>query len=138
MNDAVKGISKMLEKMDIHYDLTEDESGLVISLLSEELGITIRYLIDTTTYEDGSYKLTIFTSELVKVKNEIEVLKTLNDINWNNSFITYLISDKKQVHIRIETLDNIENIANDSITFIRSIIDNLEANYDKIMKSNWS
>ena len=138
MNEAVKRISERLKELDINYELTEEKNGLIISLLSEEIDLSVRYLIDTMKFEDGTYKLTIFTSELLKVKNEFEVLKVLNDINWNSSFIHYLVSEKKQVHIKIDSIDTIDSIANDAVGLISDVVHSLEENYDKIMKSNWS
>lgn len=138
MNEAIESISKKLEEIDIHYELTEEKDGLIISLLNDELGVSITYLINILQYEDGSYKLTIFTGELAKIKNEFEVLKTISDINFNSSFVSYIVRENKHLHIRVETIDTLENIANDSMMFIKNINDSLEKNYGKIMKSNWS
>lgn len=138
MNEAAKEIKSKFEELDINYELTDNKNGIMFELLNEKTGILTNYLIDTMEFKDRTYKLTIFTGNLLKVKNEFEVLKILNNINWQNSFIYYFISEEKQVHIKLESIETLENIANDSIGFISSISENLEKNYDNIMKSNYS
>ena len=138
MNEAIKKIIKKLDELEIKYELLEGEKSLIMSLLSEETGISVRFIICTTEFDDGTYQLTIMTGDLLKVKNELELLKTLNSINWNGAFVYYLVSDEKEVHIRVDTITTKENVEGDVISFLREIIKSLEENYDAIMKSNWS
>lgn len=138
MNEAIKKITKKLDELEMKYELLEGENSLIMSLLSEEIGLSVRFLISTTEFDDGTYQLIIMTGYLLKVKNELELLKTLNNINWNGAFVYYLVSNEKEVHIKVDTITTKENVDVDTITFLREIINSLEENYDSIMKSNWS
>lgn len=138
MNEAIKLITKKLEEGEIEYQLLEDNKSLIMSLYSEKTGLTIKFLISTDEVDNDIYSLTVMTGDLLKVKNEFELLKTLNNINWNTSFICYVVSDEKDVHIKMNSFTTSKRIADDTISFLSEIINNLEENYDIIMKSNWS
>lgn len=138
MNKAIKNLTSRLEKAEIHYELTEDKNGVVFDLLIESIGVTVRYLVDTFKYDDGTYKFVIFTGGLIKVKNEYEILKTLNKINFAVPFINFFVSEEGKIHIKVESLDSEETLDADVIEFISSISNTLEENYDSIMKSNWT
>ena len=138
MKEAIKKITKKLKEIDINYELSDDNTGVIISLYNEKTDLSVRYLISLNEFNDGSFGLTIFTSDILKVKNEIEVLKTLNQINWNNNFIYYFISEEKKVHMKANSFETIDNVAQDSLSLIREINNCLEIDYEKIMKSNWS
>ena len=138
MNEAIKLITKKLEEGEIGYQLLENNKSLIMSLYSEKTGLTIKFLISTDEVDDDIYSLTVMTGDLLKVKNEFELLKTLNNINWNKSFICYVVGDEKDVHIKMNSFTTSKSIADDTISFLSEIIDNLEENYDIIMKSNWS
>lgn len=138
MNEAIKKISKNLDQLELHYEYTENSNGIILNLLSEELGISIRYLIDLDENKDKSYTLTIITSDVLRVKNEYKVLKVINEINYKTNFIVYCIDEDKDLRVKFNTFDTIEIIADNCIGFLREVINNIESNYDKIMKANWS
>ena len=138
MNEAIKKITKKLDELEITYELLEGEKSLIMPLLNEATGLSVRFIIDTTAFDDGTYQLTIMTGGLLKVKNELELLKTLNRLNWNGAFVYYLVSDEKEVHIKVDTITTKQSVDSDTIIFLREIIKSLEENYDSIMKSNWT
>lgn len=138
MNEATKNIKKELENLDITYETTSDKNSIIFQLFNEQLNIPIRYLIQTVEFDNDEYLLTIMTSSIFKVKNELNVLKTINNLNWNNTIINYLISDEQNTHVILKTFDTLNSISEDVIVFVKEITDDLEKNYDELMKSNWS
>lgn len=138
MNEATKNIKKELENLDITYETTSDKNSIIFQLFNEQLNISIRYLIQTVEFDNDEYLLTIITSSIFKVKNELNVLKTINNLNWNNTIINYLISDEQNTHVILKTFDTLNSISEDVIVFVKEITDDLEKNYDELMKSNWS
>ena len=140
MNKALKEVIKKIEEIDIKYQITDEKDGIMISLYNEVLERSIIYLITIIDIGNNNYILSVITGGIFKVKNEIELLKTLNEINWENgtSLINYSISTENEVHVKANSFDTFEDIANDSIVFVKNINDDLEQNYEKIMKSNWA
>ena len=140
MNKALKEVIKKIEEIDIKYQRTDEKDGIMISLYNEVLERSIIYLITIIDIGNNNYILSVITGGIFKVKNEIELLKTLNEINWENgtSLINYSISTENEVHVKANSFDTFEDIANDSIVFVKNINDDLEQNYEKIMKSNWA
>lgn len=138
MNEAIKQISKNLDQIKMHYEYTDDKNGIILNLISEELGFSLRYLIDVGKNNDESYTLNIFTSDILKVKNEYNVLKVINKINYDSNFFIYCIGENNDLHVKFNTFDTLESIATDALVFLRELINNIESNYDEIMKANWS
>ena len=83
MNDAIKKITQSIEEIGYHYEYSDDKNGIVLVLESKEIGITLRYLIHTMENTDNSYTITIFTSELFKLKaeNENKMLRMISRLN---------------------------------------------------------
>lgn len=140
MNKALKEVIKKIEEIDIKYQITDEKDGIMISLYNEILERSIIYLITIIDIGNNNYILSVITGGIFKVKNEIKLLKTLNEINWENgtSLLNYSISTENEVHVKANSFDTFEDIANDSIAFVKNINDDLEQNYEKIMKSNWA
>lgn len=138
MNKAIKQITEKLDEIKINYEISNDINGIILSLSCETLGISIKFFIGTIELKDDFYIIQILTSELLKMKNENEVLKILNKINWESNFITYCANENKNVQIKFYFFYSIENLADNALEIIKEMLESLEKNYDTIMKANWS
>ena len=136
MNDGLESVKERLDENDIAY--TEEDNTLIINNYNKEIGLSIRYIIVVAETVKPTYKITVISSSITKANNELEMLKTLNNINNKESIIRYVMSDEKTIHIMAVTLSQLNVVADDALTLLLCLDQDITENYKELMKSNWS
>lgn len=137
MNDGTKKVIEKLEEIGLGYTSTENENLLVVSLGLEDLGVPIKYAMGIDNLEDDEYTIFIISGPITKINNEIEVLKLINEINWDSSYITYVINEG-EVKCKVESFSHLEAVVEDVLSLINLMNSSISKNYSKLMKSNWT
>ncbi len=136
MNEGLESVKERLDENDIAY--TEEDNTLIINNYNKEIGLSIRYIIVVAETVKPTYKITVISSSITKANNELEMLKTLNNINNKESIIRYVMSDEKTIHIMAVTLSQLNVVADDALTLLLCLDQDITENYKELMKSNWS
>ena len=136
MNEGLKKVKERLDENNIKY--VEDEDEIIINNYNDEIGMSIRYVIAAVETVKPTYRLVVISSSITKANNEIEMLKVINHLNNRESLIRYLISDEKNIHVMSINLSQIDVVADDALTLLLCLDQDIAENYKDLMKSNWS
>lgn len=136
MNEGLKKVKERLDENNIKY--VEDEDEIIINNYNDEIGMSIRYVIAAVETVKPTYRLVVISSSITKANNEIEMLKVINHLNNRESLIRYIISDEKNVHVMSINLSQIDVVADDALTLLLCLDQDITENYKELMKSNWS
>lgn len=136
MNEGLKKVKERLDENNIKY--VEDEDEIIINNYNDEIGMSIRYVIAAVETVKPTYRLVVISSSITKTNNEIEMLKVINHLNNRESLIRYIISDEKNIHVMSINLSQIDVVADDALTLLLCLDQDITENYKELMKSNWS
>ena len=136
MNEGLKKVKERLDENNIKY--VEDEDEIIINNYNDEIGMSIRYVIAAVETVKPTYRLVVISSSITKANNEIEMLKVINHLNNRESLISYIISDEKNIHVMSINLSQIDVVADDALTLLLCLDQDIAENYKDLMKSNWS
>lgn len=136
MNEGLKKVKERLDENNIKY--VEDEDEIIINNYNDEIGMSIRYVIAAVETVKPTYRLVVISSSITKANNEIEMLKVINHLNNRESIIRYIISDEKNIHVMSINLSQIDVVADDALTLLLCLDQDITENYKELMKSNWS
>ena len=136
MNEGLKKVKERLDENNIKY--VEDEDEIIINNYNDEIGMSIRYVIAAVETVKPTYRLVVISSSITKANNEIEMLKVINHLNNRESLIRYIISDEKNIHVMSINLSQIDVVADDALTLLLCLDQDIAENYKDLMKSNWS
>ncbi len=136
MNEGLKKVKERLDENSIKY--VEDEDEIIINNYNDEIGMSIRYVIAAVETVKPTYRLVVISSSITKANNEIEMLKVINHLNNRESLIRYIISDEKNIHVMSINLSQIDVVADDALTLLLCLDQDITENYKELMKSNWS
>ncbi len=136
MNEGLKKVKERLDENNIKY--VEDEDEIIINNYNDEIGMSIRYVIAAVETVKPTYRLVVISSSITKANNEIEMLKVINHLNNRESLIRYIISDEKNIHVMSINLSQIDVVADDALTLLLCLDQDITENYKELMKSNWS
>lgn len=137
MNDGTKLIKTKLNDLGINYTDTDNENIFVISLNVENTGVNLRYAVSIEKMDTDEYFIYIMTSAITAVNNELELLKLINDINLNSSFITYNLREGELI-AKVQTYSYLKVITDEVLRLICLIDKDISENYTRFMKSNWA
>ena len=136
MNEGLKKVKERLDENNIKY--VEDEDEIIINNYNDEIGMSIRYVIAAVETVKPTYRLVVISSSITKANNEIEMLKVINHLNNRESIIRYILSDEKNIHVMSINLSQIDVVADDALTLLLCLDQDITENYKELMKSNWS
>ncbi len=136
MNEALEKVKERLDENNVKY--IEDEDEIIINNYNDEIGMPIRYVIAAVETVKPTYRIVVISSSITKANNEIEMLKVINHLNNRESLIRYLISDEKNIHVMSINLSQIDVVADDALTLLLCLDQDIAENYKDLMKSNWS
>lgn len=136
MNEGLKKVKERLDENNIKY--VEDEDEIIINNYNDEIGMSIRYVIAAVETVKPTYRLVVISSSITKANNEIEMLKVINHLNNRESLIRYIISDENNIHVMSINLSQIDVVADDALTLLLCLDQDITENYKELMKSNWS
>ena len=136
MNEGLEKVKERLDENNVKY--IEDEDEIIINNYNDEIGMPIRYVIAAVETVKPTYRLVVISSSITKANNEIEMLKVINHLNNRESLIRYLISDEKNIHVMSINLSQIDVVADDALTLLLCLDQDIAENYKDLMKSNWS
>ena len=136
MNEALEKVKERLDENNVKY--IEDENEIIINNYNDEIGMPIRYVIAAVETVKPTYRIVVISSSITKANNEIEMLKVINHLNNRESLIRYLISDEKNIHVMSINLSQIDVVADDALTLLLCLDQDIAENYKDLMKSNWS
>ena len=136
MNEGLKKVKERLDENNIKY--VEDEDEIIINNYNDEIGMSIRYVIAAVETVKPTYRLVVISSSITKANNEIEMLKVINHLNNRESLIRYIISYEKNIHVMSINLSQIDVVADDALTLLLCLDQDITENYKELMKSNWS
>ena len=136
MNEGLKKVKERLDENSIKY--VEDEDEIIINNYNDEIGMSIRYVIAAVETVKPTYRLVVISSSITKANNEIEMLKVINHLNNRESLIRYIISDEKNIHVMSINLSQIDVVADDALTLLLCLDQDITENYKELMKYNWS
>ena len=136
MNEALEKVKERLDENNVKY--IEDEDEIIINNYNDEIGMPIRYVIAAVETVKPTYRIVVISSSITKANNEIEMLKVINHLNNRESLIRYLISDENNIHVMSINLSQIDVVADDALTLLLCLDQDIAENYKDLMKSNWS
>ena len=136
MNEGLEKVKERLDENEIGY--IEEDNTLIIDNYNKEIGLSIRYILVVAETVKPTYKITVISSSITKANNELEMLKALNNINNKESIIRYVMSNEKTIHIMAVTLSQLNVVADDALTVLLCLDQDITENYKDLMKSNWS
>lgn len=136
MNEGLEKVKERLDENSVKY--IEDEDEIIINNYNDEIGMPIRYVIAAVETVKPTYRIVVISSSITKANNEIEMLKVINHLNNRESLIRYLISDEKNIHVMSINLSQIDVVADDALTLLLCLDQDIAENYKDLMKSNWS
>ena len=136
MNEGLEKIKERLDENNIKY--VEDEDEIIINNYNDEIGMSIRYVIAAVETVKPTYRLVVISSSITKANNEIEMLKVINHLNNRESIIRYILSDEKNIHVMSINLSQIDVVADDALTLLLCLDQDITENYKELMKYNWS
>lgn len=130
-------IMKELSKKGIKCQMI-DMTCISVADYVEELGVQVVFLISANEINETSIQLIIQTMGICKINNHSKVLDKLNEINRENFYVNYGLSEHDNLFCKVSLLSRGEYVVDDSISSIGMILSSLIDFYPEIMKANWS
>ena len=133
-NDMIR---KGLSEKGIKYK-TLDMDCISVADYVEELGVQVVFLISANEINETAIQLIVQTMGICKINNHSKVLDKLNEINRENFYVNYGLSEHDNLFCKVNLISREAYVVNDSINSIGMILSSLIEFYPEIMKENWT
>lgn len=123
------------EKVKYEFDTSEKEYDWVgiLTIGEHSNNIYLQFYIK----EQGDVQIKLFSLCKVKEEKEIEMLRTLNELNRDYRWLTFFIDENSEVTINTDFMVSEDDVRDRCFEMAQMFVDIVDEAYPKIMMTLW-